>query len=115
MHFILSLALIPAVEYLCVHCGALLLRWQDDIESSRWLKLLRLFTAMKDFHIFTESAPYIAPILQELRIRREKPSPYGRRLIRDTKYLCDWRLTAFLSLSLAADPRYTEIKQVLGT
>ena len=32
-------ALIPAVEYLVVYCGALLLRWKDDIESSRWLEL----------------------------------------------------------------------------
>ena len=33
---------------------------------------LRLFTAMKDLYIFTKFAPYIAPILQQLRIRRGK-------------------------------------------
>ena len=42
------------------------LHWQDDIECSQWLELLRAFTAVKDLYLSQEFAPRIAPALQEL-------------------------------------------------
>ena len=42
------------------------LEGQDDIEDSQWLELLRPFTGVKDLYLPKESAPRIAPSLQEL-------------------------------------------------
>jgi hypothetical protein len=42
------------------------LEWQDGIENSQWLELLRPFTAVKDLYLSKEFAPCIAPCLQEL-------------------------------------------------
>jgi hypothetical protein len=42
------------------------LEWQDDIEDSQWLELLRPFTAVKSLHLSKEIAPRIVPSLQEL-------------------------------------------------
>ena len=40
--------------------------WQDDIESSQWLDLLRPFASVKYFHISREFVPLITPTLQVL-------------------------------------------------
>jgi hypothetical protein len=42
------------------------LRWQDDVESTLWLELLRPFVAVKNLYISKESVPRIAPALEEL-------------------------------------------------
>ena len=41
-------------------------RWQDDVESTLWLDLLRPFVAVKNLHISKEFVPRIAPALEEL-------------------------------------------------
>ena len=40
--------------------------WQDNIENSLWLELLRPFSIVKNFHLSKEFVPRIAPALQEL-------------------------------------------------
>jgi hypothetical protein len=40
--------------------------WQDDMEDTQWLELLRPFTSVKDWHLSEDSVPLIAPALQEL-------------------------------------------------
>jgi len=40
-------------------------RWQDDVENSQWLELLRPFTAVKNLHLSREFTPRIVPALQE--------------------------------------------------
>jgi hypothetical protein len=40
--------------------------WQDDIEDSQWLEVLRPFTAVKYLYLSREFASRIAPALQEL-------------------------------------------------
>jgi hypothetical protein len=60
-------ALIPPVEHLHIlEYNILRPQWQDDIEDSQWLELLRLFTAVKGLWISQEFVPRIAPALQEL-------------------------------------------------
>ena len=41
-------------------------RWQDDVENTLWLDLLRSFVAVKNLHLSDELVPHIAPALQEL-------------------------------------------------
>ena len=41
-------------------------RWQDDVDSTLWLDLLRPFFALKNLYISKEFAPRIAPTLEEL-------------------------------------------------
>ena len=60
-------ALIPAIEHLYIlEDNFSRPHWQDDIESSQWLELLHLFTAVKGLYISRESIPRIEPALQEL-------------------------------------------------
>jgi hypothetical protein len=40
--------------------------WQDDMEDTQWLDLLRPFTSVKDWRLSEYSVPFIAPALQEL-------------------------------------------------
>jgi len=40
--------------------------WQDDVESTLWLEVLRPFVAVKNLYISKEFAPRIAPALEEL-------------------------------------------------
>jgi hypothetical protein len=40
--------------------------WQDGIESSHWLDLLRPYTAVKDLYLSQKLVPHIAPVLQQL-------------------------------------------------
>ena len=40
--------------------------WEDGIESSHWLDLLRPYTAVKDLYLSQELVPHIAPVLQQL-------------------------------------------------
>ena len=40
--------------------------WQDGIESSHWLDLLRPYTAVKDLYLSRELMPHIVPVLQQL-------------------------------------------------
>jgi hypothetical protein len=40
--------------------------WQDDVESTLWLDLLRSFVAVKDLYLSGELVSSIAPALQEL-------------------------------------------------
>ena len=59
-------ALILAVEHLySLETGFSQPRWQDDIESSRWLELLHPFTAVKDLYISSKFTPRIASALKE--------------------------------------------------
>jgi hypothetical protein len=41
-------------------------RWQDDVENTLWLDLLRSFVAVKNLYLSEEFVPRIAPALQEL-------------------------------------------------
>jgi hypothetical protein len=67
-------SLISTVEHLYLHISLFRLDqepgWQDDIEVSQWLELLRPFTAAKDLYITKEFAPCIAPALKELAVGR---------------------------------------------
>ena len=40
--------------------------WQDDVENTLWLDLLRSFVAMKNLYLSVEYVPRIAPALREL-------------------------------------------------
>ena len=40
--------------------------WQDDVEYTLWLELLRPFAAVKNLYICKQFVPHIAPVLQEL-------------------------------------------------
>jgi hypothetical protein len=42
------------------------LQWEDDIEITRWLELLRPFTAVKKLYLSEGCGLHIAPALQEL-------------------------------------------------
>jgi hypothetical protein len=46
--------------------------WQDDVESTLWLDLLRPFVSLKNLYISKEFAPRIAPALEELVGARTK-------------------------------------------
>ena len=60
-------ALIPGVEHLYILEDKFpRLRWQDDIESTQWLELLRPFISVKCLYLSREFTPRIAPTLQEL-------------------------------------------------
>jgi hypothetical protein len=41
-------------------------RWQDDIENTLWLDLLRSFLAVKNLYLSKKFVPRTAPALQEL-------------------------------------------------
>jgi hypothetical protein len=62
--------LIPAVEHLYIQDLPIHSvsepPWQDDIEGSQWLELLRPFTAVNELYISKKFVPRIAPALQEL-------------------------------------------------
>jgi hypothetical protein len=61
-----SQILIPTVERLVIQNQLSPPRsWQDDIENSQWLELLRSFAAVKKLYISKEFMPRIAPALQE--------------------------------------------------
>ena len=65
----LALPLLSAVENLVFYEPGDLssqLRWEDDIEITRWLEILRPFTAVKNLYISEECGLHIAPALQEL-------------------------------------------------
>ena len=63
----IPLALIHAVEHLYIKSCWSLLYWQEDIvENSRWLDLLRPFSAVNCLYISWEFVPRIAPALEEL-------------------------------------------------
>ena len=40
--------------------------WQDDVDNTLWLDLLRSFVAVKSLYLSEEFVPRIAPALQEL-------------------------------------------------
>ena len=42
------------------------LRWQDDVENTLWLELLRPFSSVKNLYVCKEFVPRIVPALQEL-------------------------------------------------
>jgi hypothetical protein len=42
------------------------LDWQDDMEDTPWLELLRPFTSVKDLDLCEDSAALVAPALQGL-------------------------------------------------
>ena len=42
------------------------LRWQDNVENTRWLELLHPFAAVKNLYICKEFVPRIVPALKEL-------------------------------------------------
>ena len=51
--------------------------WQDEVENTQWLELLRPFTALKDLYFKENFVPLVAPALQELigeRVTKGLPS-----------------------------------------
>ncbi len=69
------------VEQLYIREGSsVMLEWQDDIEDSQWLELLRPFTAVKNLYLSKEFAPRIAPSLQELVGGRTEVIPALQRI-----------------------------------
>ena len=40
--------------------------WQDDVETTQWLELLRPFTALRDLYLDKQIAPRVALALKEL-------------------------------------------------
>jgi hypothetical protein len=57
----------PSVEHLYIYEAKYSdLHWQDDIEDSQWLEVLRPFTAVKYLYLSREFTLCIAPALQEL-------------------------------------------------
>jgi hypothetical protein len=62
-----SLSSIHMVERLYIReRSSSMLEWQDDIEGSQWVELLRPFTAVTNLWLSKKFAPRIAPSLQEL-------------------------------------------------
>jgi hypothetical protein len=61
-------AFVPTVEHLYIVESKRLARprWENDIQKSQWLRLLRPFTAVKDLYLSEKIVPLIAPALQEL-------------------------------------------------
>jgi hypothetical protein len=58
---------IPTVEHLYIYeAKHPELHWQDDIEDSQWLEVLRPFTAVKYLYLSREFTLCIVPTLQEL-------------------------------------------------
>ena len=62
----LSHTLTPMVEHLYIQSEIPRRRSQDDIDSSQWLELLHLFSAVKGLYTSREIALRIAPAIQEL-------------------------------------------------
>jgi hypothetical protein len=42
------------------------LEWQDDMEDTQWLEILRPFTSVTGLFLSEDSVPFVAPALQEL-------------------------------------------------
>ena len=65
-----SIPSLPALEHLNIFedCGPL--HWQDDIENSQWLELLRPFTSVKDLVLSGQLVSLVAPALGELNGER---------------------------------------------
>jgi hypothetical protein len=65
------LATLSSLEHLSI-CDNRYLppHWQDDIENTQWLELLRPFTTVKDLYLSDEVALHVAPALQELSEER---------------------------------------------
>ena len=62
-----SLPYLSALEDLYIHEDSFLDPfWQDNVESTSWLQLLRPFAAVKNLYLDKEFAPRFAPALQEL-------------------------------------------------
>ena len=58
---------LPSLERLSIHDDQYPSPdWQDDMENTQWLELLRPFTAVKDLYLSEEVALHVAPVLQEL-------------------------------------------------
>jgi hypothetical protein len=60
---------VPALERLDIdiyYGPDLLPEWQDEMEDTQWLELLRPFTSVKDLDLSEGSVPFIARALQEL-------------------------------------------------
>ena len=65
--FTSSLPPISTLESLCIVEDRFLSpRWQDHVENTLWLDLLRPFVAVKNLYLSTEYVPRIASALQEL-------------------------------------------------
>ena len=62
-----SLPLLSTLEDLYIHnLLSWSLGWQDDVENTLWLDLLRSFVAVKNLYLSKDFVPRIAPALQEL-------------------------------------------------
>ena len=57
---------IPLVEYLYIESRVSESDWQDDIENSQWLEVLRPFTGVKELYVVREFVPHIVRVLKEL-------------------------------------------------
>ena len=83
-----------------------LLEWQDDMEDTQWLELLRPFTSVKDLDLSMDSVPFIAPALQELS---------GERLTEVLPALQNLFLTPQLSGSVKeAIQKFIATRQLFG-
>jgi len=60
------LPLLSMTEGLHIHESHFEVNWGDDIESTEWLQLLLLFTAVKNLHLSKQFASRIASVLQQL-------------------------------------------------
>ncbi len=40
--------------------------WQDDVESTQWLELLRPFTALRDLYLDKQFVPHVALALKDI-------------------------------------------------
>ena len=56
----------PASTLKSLYIRSLALRWQDSVEDTLWLELLRPFSSVKNLYVCKEFVPRIAPALQEL-------------------------------------------------
>ena len=61
-----SIPPLPALEHLNIFEGCGPLHWQDDIENSQWLELLRPFPSVKDLALSGQLVSLVAPALGEL-------------------------------------------------
>jgi hypothetical protein len=62
--------LFSSLESLALREGRRRLQWQEDMDNSQWLELLRPCSALKDLYIDKKLAPRVALALKELEGER---------------------------------------------
>ena len=62
-----SLPPLPSLEHLGIYkSGRLLSEWEDEVESTQWIDILRPFIAVKDLVLDELLVLSVAPALEEL-------------------------------------------------